>query len=223
MERVVGGLWSVAFKLSNKAVHTKGEQVWIDVGAHSGERTFFAAAANPNLLVFAFEPNLKLISKRMGLIPNFVALPFAVSESDGCLTYYENIDSFTNSTLPLDPEGLGSWPGDPRGLSLVKTSTVPSIRLDTFLDGAEVDNVDWLKIDTQGTDLPVIRSAGKRIENIQKITAEVKITPNQLYSGETHRREMVEFMESSGFKLVREEVITYGQYADLTFENHKKS
>ncbi len=35
------------------------EGIWIDVGAHRGETTLHHALRNPNLKIFAFEPNLR--------------------------------------------------------------------------------------------------------------------------------------------------------------------
>jgi precorrin-6B methylase 2 len=38
------------------------DQIWLDVGAHEGEKTLAAARANPALYVYAFEPNLAAAS-----------------------------------------------------------------------------------------------------------------------------------------------------------------
>jgi hypothetical protein len=54
-------------------------EVWLDVGAHLGEKTLAFAAQNPNARVYAFELNLKTASKLMGRALNYIVLPMAVA------------------------------------------------------------------------------------------------------------------------------------------------
>src|SRR5712692_6055121 len=133
-------------------------QVWVDVGAHYGETTFDHAAANPNLTVYAFEPNLKLAAQRMGKLANFVVLPFAVSETDGASEFHLNSLHESSSLLPFNPERLSQWIGGEE-LRTERIVTVPTMRLDTFMNQAGIPRVDFLKIDTQGADLAVLKSA----------------------------------------------------------------
>ena len=59
------------------------DQIWLDVGAHEGEKTLAAARGNPALYVYAFEPNLAAASRLMGLVANHVVVPVAVAEQNG--------------------------------------------------------------------------------------------------------------------------------------------
>src|SRR5207247_9910646 len=71
----------------------KYRRVWIDVGAHEGEMTFPYAAADPSLLVYAFDPTLQAASPIMGRVGNYVVPPIAVTDRAGSaelhLTAYE--------------------------------------------------------------------------------------------------------------------------------------
>jgi len=124
------------------------KQVWIDVGAHLGETTFDHANANPNLIVYAFEPNLKLAGQRMGALPNFIVLPFAIAETDGLSEFHLNSYDQANSLLPFNREGLSQWSG-PEKLRIEQVITVPTMRLDTFMNQVGISRVDFLKIDGQ--------------------------------------------------------------------------
>jgi len=64
--------------------------------------------------------------------------------------------------LPFDPDGLRDWIGGDELIQYEKIS-VQVVRLDTFLAEAGIEHVDYLKIDAQGADLSVIRSAGDRL------------------------------------------------------------
>ncbi len=97
------------------------------------------------------------------------------------------------------------------------TVTVPTIRLDTFMDRMGIQTVDFLKIDTQGMDLAVVRSAGRRLRDITKITLEVGVAAVPLYVGAPCKDEVLSFFDEAGFALVGAEKQTYGQEENLTF------
>jgi FkbM family methyltransferase len=191
-------------------------EVWIDVGAHLGELTLPFARRNPLLRVYAFEPNLKLAAQRMGVLRNFVVLPMAVAEEDGCADFYVNSYDWSSSLLPIDPEGLSHWIGG-EVLREDQKIVVPTIRLDTFMNRAGISNVAYLKVDAQGADLAVVRSAGERLKDIDKITLEVSLTPRPVYHGTPGKAEVLQYMAEHRFLLASSETQTYGQEENLTF------
>lgn len=190
--------------------------VWIDVGAHLGELTFAFARRDPALRVYAFEPNLKLAVQRMGVLRNFVVLPIAVAEENGCAGFYVNRYDFSSSLLPLDPEGVSRWIGGEL-LREEQKIVIPTIRLDTFMNRAGISKVAYLKVDAQGADLAVVRSAGERLKDINKITLEVSVTPRPLYSGSPQKGEVMRYMTEHHFLLAESETQTHGQEENLTF------
>lgn len=196
--------------------HRKFERIWIDVGAHLGEHTFTPAQKNPSLLVYAFEPNIKVAMQRAGVLPNFVVIPVAVAEQNGCADFHINSNEASSSLLHLDPRGVEHWIGGDQ-LRVVSKVTVPTIRLDTFMNLAAIDKVDFLKVDAQGADLSVVRSAGKRIKDIRKITLETAVTPLRCYVGAPSKDELVDHMIRSGFALAEAKRKTHGQEENLTF------
>jgi FkbM family methyltransferase len=190
--------------------------VWIDVGAHLGELTFPFARRDPSLRVYAFEPNLKLATQRMGILRNFVVFPMAVAEEDSRSPFYVNSHEAASSLLPLDPDGVSRWIGG-EVLREEHTIVVPTIRLDTFMNQAGISRVAYLKVDAQGADLAVVRSAGERLKNIDKITLEVFVTPRPVYSGAPRKEEVMRYMAKHDFLLASSETQTHGQEENLTF------
>lgn len=190
--------------------------VWIDVGAHLGELTFHFARRNPSLRVYAFEPNLKLAVQRMGALRNFVVLPMAVAENDGFAEFHINSYDQSSSLLPLDQEGVSHWIGG-EVLREEQTTVVPTIRLDTFMNQAGISKVAYLKVDAQGADLAVVRSAGERLKDIDRITLEVAVAPRQLYSGAPRKEEVMRYMSERHFFLASAPTQTHGQEENLTF------
>lgn len=191
-------------------------RVWIDVGAHEGETTLNFAAARPDLVVYAFEPNLAVASRTMGRLRNFVMLPFAVSTADGTAEFKLSRFDASSSLLDMEAEVQAKWIGGSGQLDVVDRFQVPTIRLDTFMNRMGIAHVDFLKVDAQGADLDVVRSAGDRLADIDRIKLEVT-KGNQLYRGAAGTDEVMDFMTEHGFRLVDRVEQTHGQEENLTF------
>lgn len=192
--------------------------IWFDVGAYRCEHTYEYALFNPSLRVFAFEPNMHLAAKMFGALPNIIVVPMAVSESDGCAEFNITASPASSSLLPIDDDNARQWIGGGE-IRVVNKTTVPTIRLDTFMNLAGIHAVDYLKIDAQGADLAVLKSSGNRLKDFRKIYLEVSVTPHPVYQGCASKKETVEFLGERGFELVAVETQSDGQEENLTFEN----
>lgn len=193
----------------------KVDTIWVDVGANLGQTTLHAALENPRLLVFAFEPNWSLARQVMTRAANFVVLPMAVSDSDGLSKFFINACDGSSSLVRMEEPGLAHWKD--LDLTVHSTVVVPTIRLDTFMKLSELQRIDYLKVDAEGSDLKVIQSAGERLEDIRKIKLEVDITPERLYEGAPSRDEVINFMVSRWFELTETELQNNGRQENLTF------
>jgi FkbM family methyltransferase len=191
-------------------------RIWLDVGAHEGETTFPYAAADPSLLVYAFEPNLHAASRIMGRLRNYVVLPIAVAERDGSAELQLNAYEQSSSLLPADRTGVEQWITE-QEFKVIGSVTVPTMRLDTFMNQAGIETVDFLKIDAQGLDLEVVRSAGNRLKDVAKVQLEAANVSYRQYEGAPGKSVIIEYMESKGFRLAGEEIQSHGQEANLTF------
>jgi len=198
------------------AKRTPSRGVWIDVGAHCGESSLESALLYPGLKIYALEPNLPSATKLMGRAANYFVIPFAVSEKNGIADFYISSIDAASSLLPFNEAARQSWIGGD-GMNVAAAVTVPTIRLDTFMELAAIDKVDFLKVDTQGADLAVVRSAGSRLRDIRKITVEADITPVRLYEGSASRDEIVTYLERNGFVLSDVQLQSCGQEQNLTF------
>jgi FkbM family methyltransferase len=192
------------------------QETWIDVGAHHGEDSLWCAEQNPGVKVYAFEPNLREAAKLLGRTPNFFVIPMAVAERDGHAEFHVNRFAAASSLLPMSEDARKSWIGG-EALAVESTTTVPTIRLDTFMNLAEISSVDFLKIDAQGMDLTILKSAGKRLRDVAKITVEVDVSPRPLYVGSPSKQEVLAFLQNSGFGLLQAQQQTSGQEENLTF------
>jgi FkbM family methyltransferase len=213
-------LWRVGRVLHNlgdRLVKAGGiEGIWIDVGAHRGETSLRWAERNPGLKIYALEPNLSVAVTLMSRAPNYFVIPMAVAETDGFARFYVNAFEAASSMLPLNRRALDSWIGGEE-LEVDSVTNVPTIRLDTLMSLAGIHKVDYLKVDTQGMDLAVVRSAGTRLRDVAKVTLEVDVKEVRLYTGAPSKDEIVSFLNEAGFYLASAENQTHGQEENLTF------
>lgn len=215
--RLIHGFGRTLRKIGNELLKCGGiKGIWIDVGAHHGETTLSQARQNPGLQVYAFEPNLCAFAKLVGVAPNYMVFPMAVAEDDGVANLYLNTHEAASSLLPLSDRGKGSWIGGEE-LVVERVVPVPTLRLDTFMNLMNIGKVDFLKIDSQGMDLSVLRSAGERLSDIQRVTLEVAVTSEPLYLGAGSKDETLSLMKEKGFVLEDVEKQSYDQEENLTF------
>ena len=191
-------------------------RVWIDVGAYEGEATRQAALDDPQLVVHAFEPFPALYRGLARAPDNYVVHAMAVSDKDGLAPFRINRFAAASSLLSLDEAARQAWiDGDL--LVEEREIIVPTVRLDTFINEARIAEVEFLKIDAQGTDFAVIRSAGDRLRDIMEIKLEVAVTPSQLYRGAATKETIVAYLEERGFSLAKTERQSHDQEENLTF------
>lgn len=193
-------------------------RVWFDVGAYHGVYSLPQARADPNLLVYAFEPlpNVaKGLAARSVSVPNYNVVQVAVTEHNGTTEFFVNGFEMSSSVLPIDQEERSRWQG---GEWLVEETRieVPCVRLDTFMREIGVKHVDYLKIDAQGLDLAVVRSLGERISDVDRVVLEVALEI-PLYRGGHTRVEALKYMGSHGFSYHPGELQSYDQEENMVF------
>lgn len=81
---------------------------------------------------------------------------------------------------------------------------VPAISLEQLMNTHQIPQIDFLKIDTQGTDLGVLESAGSKISAIKALVLELPYSAESaLYESETHLKTALELVQSLGFSPMR--------------------
>jgi FkbM family methyltransferase len=156
----------------SKAFSFKSSDVVLDVGAHIGIFTLFAASRGDDITVYSYEPrpdNFRLLNKnvRQNCLLNRVKIfNCAVSASKGSLQF------------SLDDLGMGKINGGGEHVL-----TVHTVGLKDIFEENSIDRVNFLKMDIEGEELVAIlnlpTSFLSRIDKIsmechsQKITTEL--------------------------------------------------
>ena len=101
---------------------------------------------------------------------------------------------------------------------MLETIEVRDDHAASFFARERIDAVELLKIDTEGPDLDVVRSAGDDIRRVKQIQLEVQSGP-EYYVGGTREEQAVAYLAAHGFTLVRKWDHPHGWAHDLTFRN----
>jgi FkbM family methyltransferase len=159
-----------AFVLEN----VSSGDIVIDLGANIGYYTsIFGKLVGPTGVVYAFEPNddnFHLLNRniRLNNLGNVRAMKAIVGENPGVEMLFEHDESNAGAHMAV---GVG-------GDSFNKRTIHPRIKLDDLMP-VGIDRVDFIKIDTQGSE-PLIFRGGQNLikDNARRLKMVVEYTPS---------------------------------------------
>jgi FkbM family methyltransferase len=208
-ERLLTYRWGIRSCLALRKVGLSifSPLVIFDVGANNGNSFLPAARWFRRWRVTAFEPTPELVAllqRRAEGLSNYQVIPNAVSENPGKATF--NVDSLEDwgcsSLLEFNEARRETW-ADRHDLEVTHRIEVEVIRLDRFIDDHGVKRIDYLHIDTQGSDLRVLRSLGDKLAIVQAGVMEVPVRPElRLYNDQHTKEEALAFLGEAGFVVV---------------------
>jgi FkbM family methyltransferase len=187
--------------------------VFFDVGANNGYSSVPVAQRNPETMVYGFEPTpqmIDIIESRIVGLPNYKLTKVAVSDYNGKAVFNVagNADWGCSSLLPLSEKASTEWYGR-TDMFVTEQIEVDVIRLDTFIEQNGIERINHLHIDTQGSDLKVLRGLGKYIDIVDEGVMEAANKDDILYVGQNTKAESIAFLEENGF------IVTDVQLNDL--------
>jgi FkbM family methyltransferase len=187
--------------------------VLFDVGANWGTDSLERTQSDQNIETWAFEPVPELIAnlttKSAEYADRYHIVPSAVSNFDGTAQF--NIADHYDwgcSSLNNFSDNLGeTWPGR-LDFKFNRSITVQVTRLDTWFrsNNFQIEKIDYFHCDTQGSDLKVLQGMGDYISLIQAGVVECARDEGVKLYKENHTKvEMIEFLNSKGFEVIREQ------------------
>jgi FkbM family methyltransferase len=189
------------------------------VGGRAGSRSFPVLPAFErdiiNVMYDADESCLSQIVESWKTQPSkTVVLPHCLSARDGVCKFHVNYDPYTSSLYLLNPRYAQFYYPYPvqntRGFDYVLGDTFRTMKevqvlattLDTVvLDRKEVPGPDFLSIDTQGSELDILKGASRLLDTtILAVQAEIEMHP--LYEGQPLFGDICQFLAQHNFDLV---------------------
>lgn len=161
----------------NRIEYNKGNKMKtvIEVGMNDGRDTPFHLTQH-DMVLYGFEPTHELVGRlhqMYGHDPRVKIIPLAVDIVNRFATF--NIAAWQDwgcSSLNEFTDNVSErWNGFP--FHFTHKQTVMTIRLDDFCKMYEIENIDYLWIDAQGSDFNVLKSLGSYIDVVQQGKIEV--------------------------------------------------
>jgi FkbM family methyltransferase len=180
--------------------------VMVDGGARGG--TYDLPRLSRYIASYGFEPNRPEYEKiTKGLFtknPRYKHVhysPFALVEETGTVTLYITKRPAATSTLRPNVELYTHFPDDNWRQSgeVVGEEMVEGISLADFMRQGKLSYIDYLKLDTQGNELHILKSAGEFLPRIGVVKTEVEMVP--MYVDQPLLGDICTFMHKAGFHL----------------------
>jgi FkbM family methyltransferase len=172
----------------------------VDIGASGGLESRWRPYAQ-FITPFFFEPDeraLQTLARDSGCV-NSKIFPFALTEADGSVTLYLCAKQKVSSLFKPNLEYLRRFP-DVERFRIIEEVDVPSRTLDSCLSANERMRVDFLKIDTQGSELKVLQGARETLAT-PIIGLEVEVEFQELYKDQPLFGELCRELNAHGIEL----------------------
>jgi len=175
----------------------------IEVGSYDGNDTLHYAQME-DVFVYSFEPipqHVEKVKEKTKNFSNIEVIQKAVGAKNELVLMNVNGQGAASSLYDYAEDAWNKRPWNP-GFTFTDKIEVELIRLDSFCEEREIQQIDFLHCDAQGNDLNVLLGLGKYIQVLQAGMVEASYN-HQLYEGtDNSYGSIVDFLNTNGFELV---------------------
>lgn len=190
--------------------------VVVDVGCRWGLSSMWTDVGDRCILI-GFDPDAEECARLTNLVgPQAAArfVPVALGAEAGLATLYMTKDPGGYSVYPSSTDAVEHHPGLEGG-RVVDTMVISMTTLDDWCAQEGVSRVDVIKLDTQGSELDILRGGGAMLAGVRAVEVEVQF--NELYEDVALFGDVDRFLRSHGFVLWRLKNLShYAQYGAPT-------
>ena len=204
-------------------MHCHSIDVVLDVGANDGDYGREIRDRGYKGLIVSFEPNpdvyQRLVRSTSG-DANWLTYPYGLGSQDGTASLRIAENDTMSSFNELTEFGLCT------GAKLTKTEHVKILTIDTFLrEHPELDRRIYLKIDTQGFEMEVLKGAVGHLDRITAVQAELALVHS--YRNESDWLDVILWMRSNNFEVAtavcNSALVAQVREFDFVFVNQRAS
>jgi FkbM family methyltransferase len=176
------------------------EIIYVMCGARGEERNRLIAAL-PHARFLGFEPDEKSHQQlARHAPPGYSYYKAAVGGRDEARTLYVTREPACSSLLKPNPGFFGQFTDCAEQIEVVGQRTVETVSMNSFLPEAGVAGCDFLELDTQGTELEILRGAEHfLLTTVVGLKTEAEFSP--LYEGQPLFGALDEYLRGFGFML----------------------
>ena len=209
----VGSSWNeMTFQISRDAAGTGNARrakqaggtpdrplVVVDVGCRWGFAEKFVGP-DRRFQVYGFDPDEQECARLRELYANqaVTLVPIGLAGTAGPRTLHLTQEPACSSLLPPDPALTERYPALACARQ-VSTLEVATTTLDSWAEQHGVHAADYIKVDTQGTELEILKGGRRLVKTARCLEVEVEFNP--IYRGQALFAEVDLYLRSQGFVL----------------------
>jgi FkbM family methyltransferase len=184
--------------------------IYFDIGANEGHWCVDIAKNNPHIQIYAFEPVPQLYNtliEKTSHLKNIEIVNKAIDLQSGKRVFNISKESWygnhgCSSFLTFSERSKTEWVGRD-DFQVIETIEVDTISLEEFVNEKGIEIIDYIKIDTQGWDVNVLKSLGDKISIIKEGELEAGAKNDILYVGQNTELESVSFLLNNNFRIIK--------------------
>jgi FkbM family methyltransferase len=170
-----------------------------DIGARGGHMAELAPLT-PFLCYYGFDADAReseRLSQSASGMNSCRILPYYVGSQNGHVDFHLYKNPGESSRFKPNPQFQKTFNPD---LAIERTVRLPSATLDHIIAAERLSQPDFLKLDTQGSELEILQASPAAVAGSLLIEAEVEFT--EIYEGQPLFHDVARFMHESGFELL---------------------
>ena len=169
--------------------------VFFDIGANEGQTISKISKIHPDAHIYAFEPSKTCFNTLQSKFKwsRLNLYNVAMGANNGSLEFHEYSWSALNSVLK---RAYGT-------ATVNETYNVDVLTVDDFCSSNNIKHINYLKTDTEGYELQVLKGASRMMEQNKIQFVFVEILFNQHYIGQSSFGDIYNYLKQNHFELVR--------------------
>lgn len=176
----------------------------VEAGAFCGNDTVHMAKAWPGSTIYAFEPIIDLFAQLMANTTGYeqiIPIRAALADRIGNATFWPSEDptkpgKHAQAGSLLKPKERLSW----SEIKFNEPFNIETTTLNNWAEEEKIEQIDFLWLDLQGYELPVLQGASKLLDRISFIYMEVHFV--EAYAGQKLYPEVVAWLEKHNFEVI---------------------
>ncbi|GAB3956148.1 hypothetical protein GCM10028805_45090 [Spirosoma harenae] len=175
--------------------------VCFDIGANQGQTIQLFQQCLKRPVIYSFEPASQTFATLASqpFVSSVYLHQLAMGEQIGVAEFRNYRQSELSSFLAVNPDKSENLFAEEE---LISIESVPVETLDNFCASQEIDQIDLLKIDTQGFELPVLRGATELFQRKQIGAVLLELNFASLYEGQSDALEIMQLLRNQQMRLV---------------------
>jgi 2-O-methyltransferase len=191
--------------LARAASYLPSQPVILEAGSYHGETALEMVRRWPQATVYSFEPVPELfaiVKQNTAAFPNIHSSDLALSDKIGTAVFHMS----ATENKPEESLGSGSLlePSHHRegfpSVKFEKSITVNTTTIDAWAKQSGVTKIDFIWLDIQGAEFPVLRASPNIMRTVKVVITEVEFV--EMYKGQALFAQVKPWFEAQGFELV---------------------